>query len=81
MMSAFDCISSGDWAKLEAYVKTFGATVSVEHMMVFHNQTGGIELVAIDSNEPLLITFRVKEKGGLTVAKRSRPLKTVAGEA
>ena len=34
--------------------------------MSFRNQTGGFELIGIDSSEPLHVRFRVKEKGGAT---------------
>ncbi|HLJ18459.1 MAG TPA: S41 family peptidase [Bryobacteraceae bacterium] len=41
---------------------------SVESMMAFRNQTGGFELLSIESSEPLLLKFRVKEKASSTVA-------------
>ena len=37
-------------------------------MISFRNQTGGFELLSIESSEPLHIRFRVKEKGGPTTA-------------
>jgi hypothetical protein len=37
-------------------------------MISFRNQTGGFELLTIESSEPLHIRFRVKEKGGATTA-------------
>jgi hypothetical protein len=37
-------------------------------MLSFRNQTGGFELLSIESSEPLHIRFRVKEKGGPTTA-------------
>src|SRR5258707_523674 len=55
-----DAFNSGDRAKLEAYIKTFDPQQSVERMMSFHNQTGGFDLITIESSEPLLIKFRVK---------------------
>jgi hypothetical protein len=63
-----DAFDSGDRAKVEAYVKTFEPQQSVERMMAFHNQTGGFDLLAIESSEPLLIKFRVKEKASPTIA-------------
>jgi hypothetical protein len=63
-----DAFNSGDRAKLEAYIKTFEPEQSVERMMGFHDQTGGFDLVSIESSEPLLIKFRVKEKAGSTIA-------------
>src|SRR3981189_2243602 len=61
-----DAFHSGDRAKGETYVKTGGQKQTVDGMMSFRNQTGGFELIAIDSSEPLHVRFRVKEKGGAT---------------
>jgi retinol-binding protein 3 len=44
-------------------------------MMGFHSQTGGFDLLAIESSEPLLIKFRVKEKASPTIAIGSIQLK------
>jgi Peptidase family S41/N-terminal domain of Peptidase_S41 in eukaryotic IRBP len=63
-----DAFNSGDLAKLEAYVKTIDPSQSVESMLSFRRQTGGFELLSIESSEPLHIRFRVKEKGGPTTA-------------
>jgi retinol-binding protein 3 len=62
-----DAFNSGDRAKVEAYIKTFDPQQSVERMMGFHGQTGGFDLLAIESSEPLLIKFRVKEKASSTI--------------
>ncbi len=70
-----DAFNSGDRAKVEAYIKTFEPQQSVERMMGFHSQTGGFDLLAIESSEPLLIKFRVKEKAGSTIAIGSIQLK------
>src|ERR1700723_399413 len=63
-----DAFNSGDRARIEAYVKTIDQQQSVDGMIGFHNQTGGFELLSIESSEPLHIRFRVKEKGGPTTA-------------
>src|SRR6202047_4987002 len=63
-----DAFNSGDRAKVETYVNTVDRSQSVDGMISFHNQTGGFELLSIESSEPLHIRFRVKEKGGLTTA-------------
>jgi hypothetical protein len=63
-----DAFNSGDRAKIEAYVKTFDPKESADFMLTFHNQTGGFDLLAIESSEPKLIKFRVKEKASPTVA-------------
>lgn len=59
-----DAINSDDSAKIETYIKTVDQTQNVAGMMRFRNQTGGFELVGIDSSEPLHVRFRLKEKGG-----------------
>src|SRR5882724_11972678 len=63
-----DAFNSGDRAKIETYVKTVDQSQSVDGMISFRNQTGGFELLSIESSEPLHIRFRVKEKGGPTTA-------------
>jgi hypothetical protein len=63
-----DAFNSGDRAKVEVYVKTIDEKQNVDGMMSFRNQTGGFELIGIDSSEPLHVRFRVKEKGGPTTA-------------
>ena len=62
-----DAFNSGDRAKIDAYIKAYDPQQSVERMMGFHDQTGGFDLLRIESSEPLLIEFRVKEKASPTV--------------
>jgi hypothetical protein len=71
-----DAFNSADRARMEAYVKTFDPQQSVERMMGFHDQTGGFELQGIESSEPMLIKFRVKEKASPTVSIGSIQLKS-----
>ena len=63
-----DASNSTDRASIEAYVKTIDHSQSVDGMLGFHNQTGGFDLLSIESSEPLHIRFRVKEKNGPTTA-------------
>jgi hypothetical protein len=70
-----DAFNSGDRAKIEAYIETFKAKEPVEMMMRFRSQTGGFDLLAIESSEPLLIKFRVKEKASPTVGIGSLQVK------
>jgi retinol-binding protein 3 len=63
-----DAFNSGDRAKVETYVKTVDHSQPVDGLIQFRNQTGGFELLTIESSEPLHIRFRVKEKGGPTIA-------------
>ena len=71
-----DAFNSGDRAKVENYIKTTDSTQTVDSMMGFGKQTGGFDLLSIESSEPLLITFKVKEKASTTVAFGSLQLKT-----
>ncbi len=63
-----DAFNSGDRAKIEAYLKTFDPKESADFILSFRGQTGGFDLLAIESSEPKLIKFRVKEKASPTVA-------------
>jgi retinol-binding protein 3 len=63
-----DAFNSGDRAKIETYVKTVDTSESVDGMISFRTQTGGFELLSIESSEPWHIRFRVKERGGPTTA-------------
>ena len=63
-----NAFNSGDRTAMENYVKTFNPKGSADVMMRFHDQTGGFDLLGIESSEPKLIKFRVKEKGSPTVA-------------
>lgn len=76
LRSWLDAFNSGDRAKLEAYVKAYEPEKSVDRMMSFHDQTGGFDLLGIESSEPQLIKFRLKEKAGSTVAIGSIQLKS-----
>ena len=62
-----DAFNSGDRAKIDAYVKTFDPKHSIDMMLTFRSQTGGFDLLRIESSEPNLIKFRVKEKTSSTV--------------
>lgn len=63
-----DAFNSGDQARLEAFVAQHKFPRTAGEMMMFRNQTGGFELVAIEKTEPLALTFVVKEKTGTTKA-------------
>jgi hypothetical protein len=64
----FEAFNSGDRAKIQAYVQALDPKQSVDFMMSFRGQTGGFDLLGIQSSEPLSIKFRVKEKASATVA-------------
>ncbi len=63
-----DAFNSGDRTKIQAYVNTVDHTQTVDDLVSFRTGTGGFDLLAIESSEPLQIRFRVKEKGGDTTA-------------
>ncbi|MGA2168454.1 MAG: S41 family peptidase [Terracidiphilus sp.] len=62
-----DAFNSGDRAKIDAYIKTYDPKSTLDFFTSFRSQTGGFDLLSIESSEPLLIKFRVKEKGSPTV--------------
>jgi hypothetical protein len=70
-----DAFNSGDQAKLDAYTKTIDKTGTFATSMGFRKQTGGLDLLAIEDSEPLLIKFKIKEKDGPTVAFGSLQVK------
>src|SRR4029077_12607619 len=51
LRACLDAFNSGDRKKVEAYIKTFEPEQSVERIMGFHSQTGGFDLVSIESSE------------------------------
>jgi hypothetical protein len=63
-----DAFNSGDRARIETYVKTVDQSQSVDGMISFRSQTGGFDLLSIESSELLHIRFRVKEKSGQITA-------------
>ena len=71
-----EAFNSGDRSKIEDYIKTYDPQQSVQRMMGFHSQTGGFDLLAIESADLLLIKFRVREKTSPTVAIGSIQLKS-----
>ena len=71
----FEAFNSGDRAKIDAYIKTYDPKQAPDMMSNFHSRTGGFDLLSIDSSQPLLIKFRVKEKASPTMAIGSLQLK------
>jgi hypothetical protein len=71
-----DAFNSGDQAKIDAYIKTHDPKSTADFFHSFRSQTGGFDLLSIESSEPLQIKFRVKEKASTTVAIGSIMLNT-----
>jgi retinol-binding protein 3 len=63
-----DAFNSGDRAKIEAYLKTFDPQKPADRLLKLRNQTGGFDLLGIESSEPKLIKFRLKERTSPTIA-------------
>ena len=63
-----DVLNSGDRAQAEQYVRTIDKNEHADGLIAFHNQTGGFDLLSIESSEPLHIRFIVKEKDSPTTA-------------
>lgn len=63
-----DTFNSGERTSMEAYIKNVDHSENADGMIAFRNQTGGFDLLSIESSEPLHIRFRVKEKGSETTA-------------
>jgi retinol-binding protein 3 len=70
-----EAFNSGDRGKIDAYIKKYEPSENADGMMGFHNQTGGFNLLTIDSSEPLVIKFHVREKNSTTVALGSLNIK------
>jgi hypothetical protein len=68
LQSWLKVLSSGDRAQIEEYVRTVDKNESVDGLMRFHDQTGGFDLLSIESSEPLHLRFIVKEKDSSTTA-------------
>jgi retinol-binding protein 3 len=74
-----DALNSNDRAKVEAYVKSIDPTQTVDGLISFRSQTGGFNLLSIESSEPLHIRFLVKGRSdGITalgnlIVKDSKP--------
>jgi hypothetical protein len=75
-----DAFNSSDRAKVQAYVNMFDHQQSVDGMMSFSSQTGGFDLLSIESSEPLHIRFLVKGRSdgitalGSLIVNDSQPL-------
>ena len=63
-----DAFNSGDRSRMENYAKTIDPSQDADDMMAFRAQTGGFDLVSIDSSERLHVEFRVKERDSATEA-------------
>ena len=57
-----DAFNSGDRARIQAYLTKYEPAKPLDPTVAFREQTGGFDLLGIDTNDKLHIQFRVKEK-------------------
>lgn len=63
-----NAMNSMDLAQIQHYADTIDKHQHADGMLSFARQTGGFTLVSVERSEPNLITFRVHEKAGSTIA-------------
>jgi retinol-binding protein 3 len=61
-----DAFNSGNRARIENYVKTFGPGQNPDGIISARRSTGGLDLLAIERSEPLHIWFLAREKNSGT---------------
>jgi hypothetical protein len=62
MSQWLDAFNSGDSTQLGAFYRKYGMQRSLEQQMRFRTQTGGFELESIETSEPRLVEFVVRER-------------------
>lgn len=78
MSQWLDAFNSGDSARLGEFYRTYGLQRSLEAQMRFRAQTGGFDLVSVETSEPRLLEFVVRERNGGTQAVAVSELSTEA---
>lgn len=63
-----DAFNSGDRARIQAYVSKYDPTQSVDGVVGFREQTGGFDLLGIDTSAPRHIDVRMKDRARGTIA-------------
>src|SRR5688572_27208225 len=63
-----EAFNSGDRDRIAAYIQKYEPSMGLDATMSFRSQTGGFDLVSIDSSESRRVQFRVKEKSRPTTA-------------
>ena len=66
-----DAFNTGEKARIESYLQVHEPGKSSDQMMQFREQTGGFELLGVESSERNRIEFRVKEAASPTEASGS----------
>jgi hypothetical protein len=62
-----DAFNSGDKTQIEAFLTKYKDKTPAEELLMFRQQTGGLDLLGIDASERLRVTFRVRDKATPTV--------------
>ncbi len=62
LKSWLEVLNSGNTALADHYVKTIDPTESTSDLIALHDETGGFELLSIESSEPLHLRFFLREK-------------------
>lgn len=68
MSQWLDAFNSGDSTRLGEFYRTYGLQRSLEAQMRFRAQTGGFDLVSIETSEPRLLEFVIRERDSGTQA-------------
>jgi hypothetical protein len=68
MSQWLEAFNSGDSAQLGAFYRKYGMQRSIEQQMRFRAQSGGFHLESVESSEPRLLEFVVREKSSGTRA-------------
>jgi hypothetical protein len=63
-----DAFNSGERAQIQAFVDQHGWPWPMDDIVAFRNQTGGFDLLGIESVTPTSIEFSVQESGGEVAA-------------
>lgn len=63
-----ETLNSGDRDRIASYVQTIDPSQSVAGMIAFRNQTGGFDLLSVESLGANQLRFKVKEKASTTIA-------------
>lgn len=78
MSQWLDAFNSGDSTQLGAFYRKYGMQRSLEAQMRFRAQTGGFELVSIETSEPLLLEFVARER---TSGREAFAVSELSGDA
>lgn len=73
-----DAFNSGDAGKFERFIEQYYPAETAGGMQGFHDQTGGFDLLSIDSSDPLLVKFHLRERNSSEIAIGSLSIRDAA---